>query len=57
MVEKLSQFSTALTDQAEHDHIALDVTGNFRQQSGLATACTGKQPHTLALAEGQQTID
>ncbi len=57
MVEKLAQFASPLADQAKHNHIALDVTGNLRQQGGLATAGTGKQPHTLPLAKRQQAID
>ena len=57
MVKKLTQFTTALANQAKDNHIAINVAGDFGQQGGLAATGTGKQPYPLALPQGQQPVN
>ena len=57
MIEKLAQLAAPLANQAEHNHITVDVTGDLREQGGLATAGPRKQANALAFTQGQQAVD
>lgn len=57
VLDKVFDLAATLADQANDDHIRLGITGHHAEQHALADAGAGEQAHTLAAADGQQSVD
>ena len=57
VLDKVFDLAATLADQANDDHIRTGITGHHAEQHALADAGAGEQAHTLAAADGQQSVD
>ncbi len=55
-LDKVFDLAATLADQANDDHIR-SYNGHHAEQHALADAGAGEQAHTLAAADGQQSVD
>src|SRR5262249_16338571 len=57
LLDKLEHLPTTFTHHSNHIHISRSVASNHSEQSTLADTRSCEYTNTLALADGQQTID
>ncbi len=57
ILDELLHLAAPFADEPYHDHIGYRAAGHHAEQHGFTNAGASKQPHPLALTDGQHRID